>query len=136
MKNKKQILTKKYLTFLRALSGWWGWLTFLIFIYDFFTLQKVSAAVSTSAVIYGVILALYVGNKEVARWSGKKGEYKSLYFGELYIFVWSAALFVFVIISALTHGFYEISSEFPATYITILGIYVLSQQSKLVYHNK
>ena len=133
MKNKKN---KYNLPFLRVLANWWGILTFLLFVFNFFTKQTSNTAVSTSAVIYGVILALYVGNKEFNRWQSKKGEFKSLYFGEFYIFLWSVAMVVFILIVALTKGQYHIPSEFPATYITILGIYTISQQSKVIYHRK
>lgn len=133
MKNKKN---KFHLPFLRILANWWGIFTFLLFIFDFFTKQSSSVAISTSAVVYGVVLALFVGNKEFSRWHSKKGQYKSLYFGEFYLFLWSIALMVFVVISALTKGQYNIPSEFPATYITILGIYTLSRQSKVIYHKK
>jgi hypothetical protein len=133
MKNKKNIY---HLSFLRILTNWWGILTFLLFIFTFLTKQTSNVTVSTSAVIYAVVLALFVGNKEFSRWQSKKGEYKSLYFGEFYLFLWSIAMVVFVIISVLSSGQYHIPSEFPATYITILGIYVLSQQSKVIYHRK
>lgn len=123
-------------TFLRLLSVVWGWVTFVMFFYDFFSQNINTSISSTTAVIYGVILALYVSTKEFKRWGSKKGEYKSLYSGEFYPIFWSAAMLFFVILSFSTDGLYKIPNEFPATYITILGIYIITQQSKVIYAKK
>ncbi len=123
------------LSFLRILSNIWGILTFLFFIFDFFSNQLYKNVTTSSAVIYGVVLACYVGNKEFKRWQSKH-QYKSMHFGEIYPIAWSIAMIVFVIISFFSHGKFRIPSEFPATYITILGIYIISQQSKVIYSKK
>ena len=119
------------LNFWRHLTNFWGILTLLLFIFDFFSLHRFSSAVSSSAVIYGFVLTLYVGSKEFQRWQSKKGEYKSLHAGEVYPFIWTMVMVIFVIIAALQPSRYAIPTEFPATYITVLGIYIISQQSKL-----
>lgn len=124
------------LSFLRILSNIWGIITFILFIFDFFSNQFSSSIISTSAVAYGVILALYVSTKEFKRWGSKKGEFHSSYFGEIYPIIWSIAMIVFVITSFFTQGRFRIPTEFPATYITILGIYIISQQSKAIYAKK
>lgn len=122
--------------FLRILSGIWGIITFILFIFDFFSNQFSGSITSTSAIIYGVILALYVSTKEFKRWGSKKGEFKSLYFGEIYPIVWSIAMIIFVVIGFFVPGRFRIPTEFPATYITILGVYIISQQSKAIYKKK
>jgi len=123
-------------SFLRILSGIWGIITFMLFVFDFFTKQLSNTITSTSTVVYGVVLALYVSTKEFKRWGSKKGEFRSIYFGEFYPLLWSVAMVVFVIMSFLTNGKYKIPTEFPATYITILGIYIISQQSKAIYKKR
>jgi len=122
--------------FIRVLAGLWGILTYFLFIVDFFTKNITLTVTSTSSVIYGVILALYVSNKEINRWQSKKGQFKSLHFGEIYPVIWSIALFFFIIITAINPDYFKIPAEFPATYITILGIYIISHQSKTLYKKR
>ncbi len=119
------------LNFWRHLTNFWGIFTLLLFIFDFLSHYHYSNAISSSAVIYGVILSLYVGSKEFQRWVSKKDEFRSLHFGEIYPIIWTVAMVLFILLSALTANRYKIPGEFPATYITVLGIYIISQQSKL-----
>lgn len=121
---------QRSLNFWRHLSNLWGTITLLLFIADFFSYHSFSNATSASAVIYGVILSLYAGSKEFQRWTGKKGEFLSRHFGEIYPLIWTVAMVLFVLLTALSADRYKIPSEFPATYITVLGIYILSLQSK------
>lgn len=122
---------KRSLTILRILANAWGLLTFFLFVYNFFFNQGNQKLASTCAVIYAMALALYVGNKEYLRWS-KANKFQSMHFGEAYPVIWSIALIVFAIVSLLTKGDYEIPTEFTTTYITILGIYIISEQSKVM----
>ena len=132
-------LKKMNLSFWRILTGTWGVLTLALFILDFFSFHSNNsyiAAATSSAVIYGFILALYVGSKEFQRWQSKKGEFKSLHFGEIYPILWSLVMFIFILLSAFSRYNYKMPGEFPAIYITVLGIYMLSQQSKSFYTKK
>ncbi len=124
------------LNFWRFLTNTWGVMTLLLFIFDFFSHHSYSNATSTSAVIYGIVLGLYVGSKEFQRWKSKKGQFRSIHFGEIYPIVWSAVMILFVLVTAFSKNSFQIPGEFPATYITILGIYIISQQSKSFFSNK
>lgn len=118
------------LNFWRYLSNLWGTLTLLLFIVDFFSFHSFGNATGASAVIYGVILSLYASSKEFQRWTSKKGEFLSRHFGEIYPIIWTIVMILFILLSALLNNRYEIPGEFPATYITVLGIYIISSQSK------
>jgi len=118
------------LNFWRYLSNFWGTITLLLFIADFFSYHSYNNATSASAVIYGVILSLYAGSKEFQRWYSKKGEFPSRHFGEIYPIIWTTVMTFFVVTTAIAVDRYKIPAEFPATYITVLGVYILSLQSK------
>ncbi len=117
------------LPILRFLAGFWGWVTMLLFIVDFFSHHLLSEGITTAAVIYGAILAMYAGSKEYKRWQQKKN-YKSDHFGELYIITWTLVMVIFVALTFLLSGYYKIPGEFPAVYLTVLSVFILSRESK------
>jgi hypothetical protein len=123
-------------SFLRILANLWGLIIFVIFIFDFFFQGQFNSAATAGAVIYSVILALYVSSKEYNRWRSQRGEYHSLYYGEFYPILWSVAMIVFVIFCAIDGNKYHITNEFTTTYITILGIFILSRESRAIYSRK
>ncbi|HAH04196.1 TPA: hypothetical protein DCL28_01400 [Candidatus Komeilibacteria bacterium] len=129
-------INNKNLNFWRIITNTWGILTLTLFVVDFFSFHSYSEATSASAVIYGFILAMFVGSKEFQRWKSKNGQYRSIHWGEIYPIVWSIIMLLFVFITAISKNDFQIPNEFPATYITVLGIYIISQQSKSFYSKK
>jgi len=127
------LIDKNNLGFWRTITNIWGFLTLGLFVVDFFSFHSYSQSTSSCAVIYGFTLALFVGSKEFQRWKSQKGQYKSIHFGEIYPIIWTIAMISFVVISVIFKENYQIPGEFPTTYITILGIYIISQQSKAFY---
>jgi len=121
---------QRSLNFWRHLSNLWGILTLLLFIVDFFSFHSLSNATSASAVIYGVILSMYAGSKEIHRWKSKSGEFISRHLGEIYPVIWTVVMVLFILLVAIKANYYKIPTEFPATYIAVLGVYILSLQSK------
>ena len=119
-----------HLGFWRTITNIWGILTLGLFVIDFFSFDSYSQVTSASAVIYGFTLALFVGSKEFQRWKTAKGQYRSSYFGEIYPIMWTIAMMLFIFLAAGFRDQYQIPGEFPATYITVLGVYIISQQSK------
>ena len=89
----KQLLWQN-LPILRFLAGLWGWLTIIIFILDFFNGHLYKSAITNIAIIYGAILAMYVGSKEYRRWKEKKA-YQSKHWGELYVVAWTVLMVFF-----------------------------------------
>lgn len=89
--------------------------------------QQFNGSLGAVSVIYASILGIYVSSKEIARWRNKN--YTSNYYGEIYILLWTIVIVTMIIMSILNHNF-VLQSEFTATYITILGIFAISQKSK------
>ncbi|MBL7022034.1 hypothetical protein ISR92_01825 [Patescibacteria group bacterium] len=119
------------LSFWKYFTNFWSWLTLLVFVFAFFYPNQFNGTLSAIAVIYASILGIYVGSKEIARWRNKG--YISKHYGEIYVIIWTIVI-VAMIITAIFNHQYQLQSEFTATYITILGIFAISQKSKALKH--
>ena len=117
------------LPILRFLAGLWGWLTIIIFTLDFFNGHAYKGAITNIAIIYGAVLAMYVGSKEYRRWREKK-MYQSKHWGELYVVIWTVLMILFIILAFVYKNNYSIPPEFPAVYLTVLSVFILSRESK------
>jgi len=118
----------KQLFFWRLLVNFWGCLTLLFFVADFLINDRYfNGSLSSLSLVYGAILAIYVGTKEFTRWKNKA--YISQHFGELFIIIWTVLMIIFIFFAAF-NPHYQISPEFTATYITVMGIFAVSQKSK------
>ena len=124
----KQLLWQN-LPILRFLAGLWGWLTIIIFILDFFNGHLYKSAITNIAIIYGAILAMYVGSKEYRRWKEKKA-YQSKHWGELYVVAWTVLMVFFVVLNLIYKNTFTIPPEFPAVSLTVLSVFILSRESK------
>ncbi len=142
MPNKKN-LTHKLLQPIKSpppiciwkwLADFWGYLTIIIFITDFFYPNNNLVASTGAAIIYTAVLVIYVTNKEFNRWQQKS--FSSHYFGEIFIAIWSTLLVFFVIATLVSNGTYKVEPEFYTTYITILGIFAISLNSKNLQQKK
>ncbi len=122
----------KNLLFWRWLTNFWSLLTLLFFILAFVQPDRFNGLLVNIAIIYGAILAIYVSSKEIARWNNKN--FSSQYYGEIFVFLWTVMMIAFIIIAAIS-GKYTVSPEFTAIYITILGIFAISQKSKALKKN-
>ncbi|MCB9802989.1 hypothetical protein H6761_03160 [Candidatus Nomurabacteria bacterium] len=119
---------KKELEFWRFLSHFWGILTALFFLVNFLKILDLSQAIKTVAVIYIGILSLFTTTKEFARWKNKK--FLSNHNGELFIFIWTILILIFIFFNVSDPIKYQIPGEFTATYLSILGIFAISRQSR------
>ena len=124
----KQLLWQN-LPILRFLAGLWGWLTITVFTLDFFNGHLYKSSITNIAIVYGAILAMYVGSKEYQRWKEKK-DYQSKHWGELYIVAWTVLMVFFVVLTLIYQNTFSIPSEFPAVYLTVLSVFILSRESK------
>jgi hypothetical protein len=124
------------LPILRFLSGLWGWITIFLFGLDFFAGHTYKVSVTSASVIYGTMLALYVGSKEYERWQQKNQKYPSKYFGEVYVVIWTLVMIIFVLLAPFSDGLFKIPAEFPAVYLTVVSVFIISRQSKLLKNTR
>lgn len=110
------------------LSDLWGYLTMIIFTWDFFQPDKLRVETTGVAIIYTAILVIYVSNKEYQRW--RKNNFTSQYAGEMFIVLWTFLLFFFVCLTAFFPEKFYIPATFYTTYITILGLFAITLNSK------
>jgi len=118
---------KKELLFWKGLTNFWAWLTAIVFLLTFFKIWDLSYLLTNITIIYLSILSIFTGTKEYSRWKNKK--FLSKYHGEIFIFVWTVLMVVFLLISALNPD-YKIYSQYTATYISVLGIFAITLKSK------
>lgn len=117
---------------LRFLSSFWAFITMALFIVEFFYLQKSDTIANLASIIYIAILGLYVSNKEYNRWSSKNS--KTKFWGEYFILLWTLLVFL-IIIFALGKNL-KLPEGLIGTYVAILSIFVLTKESKYLYHRK
>ena len=115
------------LKFWKYLANFWSWLTLIFFACAFLWPENFNSVLSSIAVIYASLLGIYVGSKEITRWRNK--DFVSRHSGEIFVILWTVVM-VAIIMIAIFNKQYEVQSEFIATYITIMGIFAISQKSK------
>jgi len=119
---------KKELLFWKILSNFWGSLTAIFFLLTFFKIYDLSHVLADITIIYLSILSIFAGVKEFNRW--KNGKFLSNYHGEVFVIIWTFLIFTFIIFSAYDETNYKMSTEFTATYLSVLGIFAISRKSK------
>lgn len=112
----------------KFLSNLWGSLTAIFFALTFFEIVDLSYLLTDITIIYVSILSIFTGLKEYNRWKTKN--FISRYNGEIFVMTWTILMLIFFALSAYSQNHYKLSSEFTATYLSVLGIYVISRKSK------
>jgi len=102
----------------------------VIFTLEFLFPGYYHAASAHINIIYPAVLILYTGQKEITRWSQKR--FQSLFSGEAFVLLWSALFIAFVLFAFLSRGKYHVSLEMSVTYVTVLSIYAIGLQSKIM----
>ncbi|OGY94097.1 MAG: hypothetical protein A2406_01390 [Candidatus Komeilibacteria bacterium RIFOXYC1_FULL_37_11] len=116
------------LLFWKILSDVWGSVTAIFFLLTFFKVYDLSHILSDVTIIYLSILSIFTGIKELNRWKNK--QFLSRYHGEVFIILWTILMLGFILLSAYDKSHYKISTEFTATYLSVLGIFAISRKSK------
>jgi len=131
---KKKIKHQERLLFWRILTYIWGILAGTFFILDFFKLLNCSNSLRTLAVIYICVLSIFTSIKEFHRWKNKK--FFSRYKGEIFVFAYTLIMLLFLILEIKNPEQYKIHGAFTTTYLSILGIFAISYNSKYLKNKK
>lgn len=121
-KESRELLLWKFL------SNLWGSLTAIFFALTFFEITDLSYLLADITIIYISILSIFTGLKEYSRWKSKN--FISRYNGEIFVMTWTILMLMFITMSAYSQNNYRLSTEFTATYLSVLGIYAISRKSK------
>jgi hypothetical protein len=128
LNNTRKILLTPINNPWKWLVDFWGYLTIIIFMVDFF-LQDYWRVQSTGiAIIYTAILLIYTSNKEFQRW--QKNNFLSRFHGEIFIALWTVVMFLFTIMTSILPQNFQMEPIFYTTYITVLGIFAVTLNSK------
>ena len=119
---------KEQLLFWRILTYFWGVLTAVFFIINFFHIVDYSHSLKTLVIVYISVLSIFTSIKEFQRWKTKK--FLSKYKGEVFVIGYTILMIIFIFLNARSPMTYNIPSEFTATYLSILGIFAISYNSK------
>ena len=119
---------KNNLLFWRILTHFWGLLVACFFLLTFFNIVDLDHCLKSVAIVYISILSIFTSVKEFHRWRSES--FFSKHQGEIFIILYSAILIVFVIMYAFAPNQYQLPAEFVPTYISILGIFAITYNSK------
>lgn len=101
---------------------------FFIFLLDFFSPGHFRIQSTGVAIIYTATLVIYISNKEYIKWRAQN--FISNYSGEFFIVLWTIVLFIFAISVSLAPDKFVVDSTFYTTYITVLGLFAITLNSK------
>lgn len=116
------------------LADFWGYTAIVIFLIDFFSSQPMRVQSTGVAIIYTAVLVIYISNKEYTRWRREK--FISLYNGEIFIALWTLLLLIFIATASIQPEKYAVDATFYTTYITILGLFAITLNSKKLKSRK
>lgn len=122
-------------SFWRTLTNLWTFVFFAVIIYDFFTENSLTEnhVILGIAAIYGASLAIYSAEKEFKRWHNiHEGRHP----GEVYTILWTILIIGIIIANIYLHKHYHLPPEVSATYVVILGVLAITQESKNLYKNR
>lgn len=119
--------------FWKIIANIWTLVAVIIFLLEFFSRGAFNASVTSIGIIYITILGIFATVKEYERW---KKEWHSKYLGEVFIILWTVIFVIFVIVSSLSGGKYKVSSEMAAIYLSVLGIFAITNRSKALHKIK
>ena len=123
-------MTKK--KFWKTLLNAWTLIIILTLMLDFFSQNLYNEASGITSTIYIAILGIYTADKEFERWTDK-GRFISRYFGEIFIALWTLVIIFFLAVSLISRQEYHLTTAMVGTYISVLGIFAITQRSKNAY---
>jgi uncharacterized membrane protein len=117
----------------RVITNFWTLIFIAFVIADFISRNAYDFLVAPMSVIYIGILTLYVGTKEFDRWYEI---HNSRHPGEIFVLLWTVAIFSLMLFSFIDGGTRKVSSEVIAVYIMVLSVFALTQKSKSLHREK
>lgn len=120
--------------FWRLLLDLWTSVAVLVSALDFLAKNKYNSATVVVGAIYIALLGIYVADKEIERWTHKT--FASKFFGEIYIIIWTALTLLLLCIQLLSGSEFHLNSDMAAIYISVIGIFAITQKSKNIYKSR
>lgn len=118
----------------RWLTNFWTLVVMAFLVVDFYLYGAYDFLIAPLSVIYIGVLGLYAGTKEFDRWYELHGERRHP--GEWFVLIWTIVIFCLFTFSFFIKDGRKISPEAIATYIMVLSVFALTQQSKALYRRK
>ncbi len=119
----------------RRATNFWSIIFFFLIIADYITENAFDkdGLILLVSVFYTAFLAIYSAEKEFKRWHDNN---QTMHPGELYVIVWTILVITLLVINIYLKKEYELPAEVRATYVVVIGILAITQESKLLYKNK
>jgi len=114
----------------RILTNLWTVIVLGFIVVNFAEKNRYEPLVAPVNALYAGLLTLYVGTKEFDRWYER---HAGRHPGELFVIFWTALMVSLVIANIVLGPAYLIPSDVVATYIAVLTLFALTQQSKKLY---
>jgi hypothetical protein len=114
----------------RHLVNFWTLVMYIAVVADFFLKNALVEFLGPICAIYVALLAVYTTQKEFERWYDKNiGKHP----GEIYVIVWTAIIFILVVLEIIYHEVYTLPSEVFSTYLVVMGILAITRRSRANY---
>ncbi len=117
----------------RYLANFWTFVMFIFLIFDYSASNKYDYLVGPLAAIYLGILGLFVGTKEFNRW---QNYHDGKHPGEIYVILWTVLVTILIFLNIFINSEFRICSEIIATYLTVLGVFAITQRSKTLHRKR
>jgi uncharacterized membrane protein YhaH (DUF805 family) len=124
---------KKRFKFWQYLTNFWSVVFFVTIIYDFVFNNAAADSLEIIAFIYVSTLAVYVGNKEFERWYHRHEERHP---GEIFVLLWTLLIFALLALTLIFHKSYRLPSAVISSYIAVLTILAITEQSKSLHRRR
>ena len=115
---------------LKLLVNFWTLSLWALIIVDFFLKNRFDGPLGIMSAIYSAVLSLYVGTKEFKRWHQL---YDGRHPGEIFIIGWTVLIFGLLLCSIFLGYEYRIPGEVVASYVVVLSVFAITQESKKLY---
>lgn len=120
--------------FWRYLANAWTIGFIALAIADFATAGSFDYLLTPFSVTYGAVLSLFVGTKEFNRWYALHR--KSRHPGEVFVIIWSAAMFAIFAGSWAMGSSYRIPPDLISAYVMVLTVFAITQSSKRMHGSR
>jgi small-conductance mechanosensitive channel len=114
----------------RHLVNFWTLVLYSVVVADFMTNNGQSELLGPISAIYVALLAIYTAQKEFERWHDY---HVGRHPGEMYVIIWTAIIFLLLVLEVYGTRNYKLPSEVFTTYIVVVGILAITKRSKTDY---
>lgn len=117
----------------RIITNFWTFIFLPFLVVNFWSQGQYNFLIAPMSAVYLGVLSLYAGTKEFQRWYDT---HRGRHPGEIFVIIWTGVIVVLLGVSLVSGGEYPVAPEIVASYIMVLTVFALTQQSKRLHRIK